>query len=79
MGALAPWHWVVLIVVILLIFGGRLIPRLGGSLGRSISGLKQGLKDGSEQFKSAVTEEPGSSKPAAAESHTAEKQKSEES
>lgn len=75
MGALAPWHWAVLIVVILLIFGGRLIPRLGGSLGKSISGLKQGVKDGSEQFKAAVKEEPESAKPAAGESTVAEAEK----
>jgi sec-independent protein translocase protein TatA len=58
MGALAPWHWVVLILVIVLLFGGRLIPRLGRSLGQSVTGLKKGVKEGSEEFKSAVTEKP---------------------
>ena len=59
MGVLAPWHWAVLIVVIfLIIFGGRLLPRLGRSLGQSITGVKKGLKEGSEEFKSAMAEEP---------------------
>jgi sec-independent protein translocase protein TatA len=57
MGALAPWHWVLLIVVILLLFGGRLLPRLGKSLGKSLTGLKQGVKEGSEQFKSAISDD----------------------
>jgi sec-independent protein translocase protein TatA len=57
MGALAPWHWIVLIVVVLLLFGGRLLPKLGRSLGKSVTGLKQGVKDGSEQFKSAIADE----------------------
>lgn len=62
MGALAPWHWIVLIVVILLLFGGRLLPKLGKSLGKSVTGLKQGVKEGSEQFKSAIGDEDEASK-----------------
>jgi sec-independent protein translocase protein TatA len=77
MGALQPWHWVVIIIVILLLFGGRLIPRLGRSLGRSISGLKQGVKSGSEEFKSAVSEKPGSDTSASAESGVAKSEKDE--
>ena len=64
MGALAPWHWAVLIVVIFLIFGGRLLPRMGRSFGQSITGMKKGLKEGTEQFKSAVADQPESGKPA---------------
>jgi len=63
MGALAPWHWVVLIVVIFLIFGGRILPRLGRSLGQSITGMKHGLKQSSEEFKSAMAKEDESPKP----------------
>ena len=65
MGALAPWHWVVIIVVIFLLFGGRLLPRLGKSFGQSLTGVKKGLKEGTEQFKAAVADEPEANKPAA--------------
>ena len=58
MGALAPWHWAVIIVVIFLLFGGRLLPKLGKSLGNSITGLREGLKEGSEGFKEAVAQDP---------------------
>jgi sec-independent protein translocase protein TatA len=58
MGALAPWHWAVIIVVVFLLFGGRLLPKLGKSLGNSITGLRDGLKEGSEGFKAAVAEDP---------------------
>ena len=58
MGALAPWHWAVIIVVVLVLFGGKLLPRLGKSLGNSITGLRKGLKEGTEGFKAAVAEEP---------------------
>jgi sec-independent protein translocase protein TatA len=71
MGALAPWHWAVIIVVIFLLFGGRLLPRLGKSLGRSVTGLKDGLKEGSEEFKSAMVEKPEADKADALESEIA--------
>ena len=65
MGALAPWHWAVIIVVVFVLFGGRLLPRLGRSLGQSLTGVKKGLKESSEEFKSAMAEEPEPPKPTA--------------
>ena len=54
MGALQPWHWVVLIIVVILLFGGSLLPRLGRFFGKSVTSLKQGFKDSTEEFKTAV-------------------------
>ena len=55
MGALAPWHWAVIIVVVFLLFGGRLLPLwLGRSVGQSITGLKKGLQEGTDEFKFAL-------------------------
>ena len=52
-----PWEIVIVVVLILLIFGGKLIPRLGSKLGRSLVGLKKGAKEGAEGFKSAIKED----------------------
>jgi sec-independent protein translocase protein TatA len=57
MGALSLWHWVIIIVVIVLLFGGSLLPRLGRFFGKSVTGLKQGLKESTEEFKTAVTKD----------------------
>jgi len=65
MGALEPWHWIVLIGVIIVLFGGGLLPRLGRYLGKSVTGLRDGLKEGTEGFKSAMEE--NSAKPPAKE------------
>lgn len=54
MGGLAPWHWAIIIIVVFLVFGASLLPRLGRYLGGSLTGLKRGLKEGSEQFKSEI-------------------------
>ncbi len=56
-GWLGPWEILIVVVIILLIFGGKLIPRIGSSFGRSLVGLKKGLKEGEEEFKSAVKED----------------------
>jgi sec-independent protein translocase protein TatA len=54
---LGGWEIAIVVVVILLLFGSKLIPRLGSSLGRSITGLKKGVKEGGEGFKSAIKED----------------------
>jgi Sec-independent protein translocase protein TatA len=69
-GLFSPEHWmifIVVLVVVLLAGGGKFLPRLGGHFGRSITGLKEGLKEGSEQFKSAMAEEEQKTKSTVAE------------
>ena len=56
-GWLGPWEIAIVVGIILLVFGGRLIPRVGSSLGRSLVGLKKGIKEGEEGFKSAIKED----------------------
>ena len=56
-GWLGPWEIIIVVVIILLVFGGKLIPRIGSSLGRSLVGLKKGVKEGEEGFKSAIKED----------------------
>ncbi|THV33393.1 Sec-independent protein translocase subunit TatA [Glycomyces buryatensis] len=40
MGALKPWHIIILVVVILLLFGSRKLPDMARGLGRSMRILK---------------------------------------
>ena len=37
---------IIILVVVLLLFGGNKLPKLGGALGESIKNFKKGLKDG---------------------------------
>jgi sec-independent protein translocase protein TatA len=62
-GWLGPWEIAIVVVIILLIFGGRLLPKVGSSLGHSLTGLKKGLKEGEEEFKSAIKEDVKVDKP----------------
>ena len=54
---IGPWEIAIVVVLILLIFGGRIFPRLGRSLGGSFVGLKKGLKEGEEGFRTAIKED----------------------
>ena len=65
-GWLGPWEILIVVVIILLIFGGRLLPRLGRSLGGSITGLRKGVKEGSEEFKTAIQEDEAAAEDAKA-------------
>jgi len=45
MGALQPWHLIVLLVVVLLVFGAGKLPEVGKSFGKSIKEFKSEIGD----------------------------------
>lgn len=50
MGIGSWWHWLILLVVVLLLFGGRgKIPNLMKDLGQGINAFKKGLKENKEE------------------------------
>ena len=48
MGGLSIWHWLIVLVVVLLIFGTKKLRNMGEDLGGAVKGFKAGMKDGSE-------------------------------
>jgi len=45
MGGFSLWHWVVVLVVVLLIFGTKRLRGAGRDLGEAIKGFKKGMSD----------------------------------
>lgn len=45
MGALQPWHWIVLLVVVLLLFGSSRLPGLAKSVGQSMKIFKKEVSE----------------------------------
>ena len=39
------WEWIILLVVVLLLFGGKKIPELMKGIGKGVKGFKDGLKE----------------------------------
>lgn len=44
MGSLSIWHWVIVLVVVMLIFGTKKISNIGSDLGKAVKGFKDGVK-----------------------------------
>ena len=51
MGSLSIWHWLIVLVVVVLIFGTKKLRNLGTDLGSAVKGFKDGMK--SEEDKAA--------------------------
>jgi len=45
MGAMQPWHWIVVIAIVLLLFGSTRLPGLAKSVGQSMKIFKKEMTD----------------------------------
>jgi len=45
MGSLSIWHWIIVLVVVLLVFGTKRLRNAGQDLGEAVKGFKKGMKD----------------------------------
>ncbi len=45
MGALQPWHWLILLLVVVVLFGSKRLPDAARSLGRSMRIFKSEVKE----------------------------------
>ena len=59
MGSFSIWHWLIVLVVVLVLFGGGgKLSRLMGDAGKGIKSFKKGLKEGGDDDKAEDEEEP---------------------
>jgi len=47
MGSFSLWHWLIVLVIVMLVFGTKKLRNLGSDLGGAVKGFKDGMKDGS--------------------------------
>lgn len=45
MGSLSIWHWLVVLVIVVLVFGTKRLKNVGKDLGEAVKGFKQGVQD----------------------------------
>lgn len=45
MGSFSIWHWIIVLVVVLLLFGRGKIPELMGDVAKGIKSFKKGMSD----------------------------------
>jgi sec-independent protein translocase protein TatA len=43
------WHWLIVLVIIMLVFGTKKLRNIGTDLGGAVKGFKDGVKEGSAE------------------------------
>ena len=56
MGSFSIWHWLIVLVIVMLVFGTKKLGNMGSDLGKAVKGFKDGVK-GEEEKKDAVAKE----------------------
>ncbi len=49
MGSFSIWHWLVVLVIVMLIFGTKKLRNMGSDLGGAVKGFKDGMKTGEDK------------------------------
>lgn len=74
MGLDSVWHWVLLLVIVLVIFGTGKLAKMGPDLGNAVRGFKKAMHDPEEEAKKKAEEERLRADPPIASSHTTQSQ-----
>jgi sec-independent protein translocase protein TatA len=46
MGSFSIWHWLIVLLVVVLIFGTKKLKNIGSDLGGAVKGFKDGMREG---------------------------------
>lgn len=71
MGSFSIWHWIIVLLIVLLLFGAGKLPTVMGDLAKGIKAFKSGLKDQDEEEAQPAPPPAVTTPPAAAPSATA--------
>ena len=47
MGSFSIWHWLIVLLIVVMVFGTKKLKSMGSDLGGAVKGFKDGMKDGS--------------------------------
>ena len=46
MGSFSIWHWIIVLLIVMMVFGTKRLRTMGNDLGQAVRGFKEGLKEG---------------------------------
>lgn len=46
MGSFSIWHWAIVLLIVVLVFGTKKLKNIGSDLGGAVKGFKDGMKEG---------------------------------
>ena len=47
MGSFSIWHWLIVLLIVVMVFGTKKLKNMGSDMGSAVKGFKDGMKDGS--------------------------------
>jgi len=60
-GAFSIWHWVILLLIIVMLFGTKRLSTLGSDLGSAIKGFRKSMSEDNDEAKPSDGTEPNKS------------------
>lgn len=58
MGSFSIWHWLIVLLVVVVIFGTKKLRNIGSDLGSAVKGFKDGMKGAGEEAAAAAATPP---------------------
>ncbi len=56
MGSFSVWHWLIVLVIVMLVFGTKKLGNMGSDLGKAVKGFKDGVKGEEDKAASAPSQ-----------------------
>jgi sec-independent protein translocase protein TatA len=54
MGSFSIWHWLIVLLIVVMVFGTKKLKNIGSDLGGAVKGFKDGMKDGTQSADAAA-------------------------
>ena len=66
MGSFSIWHWLIVLLIVVMVFGTKKLKNIGSDLGGAVKGFKDGMKEGNAppEDKAATGQVTGQAAPA---------------
>ncbi|WP_081858096.1 Sec-independent protein translocase subunit TatA [Thiomonas sp. FB-Cd] len=59
MGEFSIWHWLIVLVIVMMVFGTKKLKNIGTDLGQAVKGFKDGMRDAEASEPSVPAASPG--------------------
>ena len=57
MGSFSIWHWLIVLVIVMVVFGTKKLGNMGSDLGKAVKGFKDGVKGEEEDKEKPVAKD----------------------
>ena len=59
MGSFSIWHWLIVLLIVVMVFGTKKLKNMGSDLGGAVKGFKDGMKQGGASDSDTATPAAG--------------------